>query len=237
MKGRFLLILAYDAAAAACSAALVRDGVPVAREWQAMARGHAEVLVPMIERVMRGTPFNTLTAMGVTVGPGAFTGLRIALATARGLVLATKVPAIGVSSFDVALHQTEAACPRDAAMTVIALETKRTDIYLQAFDVSGVALTAPASVPPDDIARWLPPVEGTLAVAGDAADRLIGCLPPAVNAVRVAGAELPDAVAVAALTAACLAPSPGVMEAKPLQPLYLRPPDAKLPAPGALRRK
>lgn len=224
-------ILAFDAAAAACSAVLASDGDVVAREWRAMARGHAEALVPMIDRVMRGTPYDELTAIGVSIGPGAFTGLRIALATARGLALATGVKTVGVTSFAVAARQA-AAWANDADMLIVALETKRADLYLQAFDAGGNALTAPSSVAVDDIAAWLPPGCGRCAVAGDAADRLVAALPAGLVARPVAGAELPDAAAVAALVAARLDAAPDDAGADRLRPLYLRSPDVTLPSPG-----
>ena len=92
-------VLGIDTSAAACSAALWRDGAVIAREHAAMARGHAESLMPMVERVMRGAAYESLDAVAVTAGPGAFTGLRIGLAAARGIALAAGIPAIGVSAF------------------------------------------------------------------------------------------------------------------------------------------
>jgi tRNA threonylcarbamoyladenosine biosynthesis protein TsaB len=227
-------ILAFDAAAGACSAALMHDGRMVARDFREMARGHAEALVPMIEGVMRGMPYAALTAIGVTVGPGAFTGLRIALATARGLSLATGVPALGVTSFAVAAHQARDGCPGDAAILVIALETRRADFYLQAFASSGDALTAPASVAVAELDRWLPPER--LAVAGDAADRLIASLPAGYSAAPVGGAERADAATVAVLVEARLARGGSAGPPQALRPLYLRPPDVTLPKPGSRGR-
>src|SRR5688500_40303 len=92
-------ILGIETSASVCAAALWRDGAGIAAERAAMARGHAEALMPMIERVMQGTEYAALDAVAVTAGPGAFTGLRIGLAAARGLALAARIPAIGVSAF------------------------------------------------------------------------------------------------------------------------------------------
>lgn len=80
-------VLAFDTACDACSAAVWRDGAVLAREFVAMARGQSEALLPMIERVMAAAKleFADLAAIGVTVGPGAFTGLRIGLAAARAI--------------------------------------------------------------------------------------------------------------------------------------------------------
>ena len=98
-------ILAFDTATSACSAALWEDGRVGARRFETMTRGHAEALVPMIADVMdeAGTNFPRLDLIAVTVGPGAFTGLRIGLAAARGMALAAAVPCLGGLTDDEAL--------------------------------------------------------------------------------------------------------------------------------------
>src|SRR3990172_13252867 len=96
-------ILALDTSMGACSAALLRaDGkarLLIARQ-ELMARGHAEALLPMVAEIMGEAelPFTKLDLIAATQGPGSFTGVRIAIAAARGLALGTPANLFGTDS-------------------------------------------------------------------------------------------------------------------------------------------
>src|SRR4051812_14151460 len=94
-------ILGFDTSGAVCAAAVLRSGRVAAQREAAMERGHAQALVPMLAAAMEeaGLGFGDLDAVGVTVGPGAFTGIRIGLAAARGIGLASGLPVFGVTGF------------------------------------------------------------------------------------------------------------------------------------------
>jgi len=96
------LILGFDTSAAHCAAAFLSgDRVLVARHEE-MGRGQAERLMPLLEEVLAegGATWRDLSRIGVGVGPGNFTGIRIAVSAARGLALSLGIPAVGVSGFD-----------------------------------------------------------------------------------------------------------------------------------------
>ena len=97
-----MLTLALDTCLAACSAALDRDGQTVGWISEPMARGHQERLAPMVRDLMAdcGVAFGDLDRIGVTVGPGSFTGLRVGLAFAKGLALALNRPCVGVGALE-----------------------------------------------------------------------------------------------------------------------------------------
>ena len=97
-----MIVLAIDTACSACSAALARDGVVVAARSEAMARGHAEALMPMVQAVMAEAriAWADLELVAVTNGPGSFTGLRTGLAAARGIALAQGIPVAGVTTLE-----------------------------------------------------------------------------------------------------------------------------------------
>ncbi|MEM9045551.1 MAG: tRNA (adenosine(37)-N6)-threonylcarbamoyltransferase complex dimerization subunit type 1 TsaB [Pseudomonadota bacterium] len=87
-----------DTSAGQCAAALVGDGVHRV-EAEQMSRGHAEALMPMIEKVTDGD-YRQITRIAVCTGPGSFTGLRVGISAARGLALGLSVPCIGVSRLE-----------------------------------------------------------------------------------------------------------------------------------------
>ena len=97
-----MLILAIDTALDACAAAVLdtASSKVIAQESQAMKRGHAEALMPLIARVMKesGVAFDALDRIAVTTGPGSFTGLRVGLSAARGIALAAGKPVVGVTT-------------------------------------------------------------------------------------------------------------------------------------------
>ena len=225
-------ILALDSAIGACSVALWQDGTVVARRFAAMDRGQSEVLIPMAREVLAeaGTDFPSIDMFGVTTGPGAFTGLRIGLAAARGMALASGRPLAGVSTFDAVAHGLPAG-EREGRSVLVAVESRREDIFIQWFDSKLITMGEARSVRPEDLVLPDTPV----LVAGDGAARLhslFGVSPGnegmATNRdVRFASGEgFPDAADVARLVALRGADAAAMA---PPQPFYLRPPDVTLP--------
>ena len=140
-------VLALDTATSACSAALWEDGAVRARRLTITERGQAEALMPMVLAVLEeaGEDFAGLDLLAVTVGPGAFTGLRIGLAAARGMALAAGLPCLGVTTLEAVAHGV-GADERARATLLVALETKRADLYVQAFDGGLQPLGEPRAV-------------------------------------------------------------------------------------------
>lgn len=221
-------LLAFDTAGSACSAAVWTEGAVVAERLETMARGHSERLLPMIQTVMAeaGEGFETLQGIAVTIGPGAFTGIRIGLAAARGLSLARHLPVLGLSSFE-AVAGAVSREELGGRILAVVLESKRDDVYLQCFRDPAGAGTEARSVRPETLDREIP--DGAILLAGDAVERAQAALGAGGRDVRVAGAaRRTDSAVVARLAAA--RPETEWRDRAP-QPIYLRAPDVTRPRP------
>lgn len=231
-----MLVLALDTAMSACSVALVSGGDTLAVRSRAMERGHAEALMPMIENVMAEgkRAYADLDLIAATVGPGAFTGIRIGLAAARGIALAANKPCIGVTTLEALAvcalgARKPARAPEPGNCAVLAVvESRRADLFAQAFDASGLNIGEAESLPPEglpELVRAANLMPGFV-LAGDGAMRARKALVEAGIAAEVcAGTDAPDPARVAALAAE----RHGRGAARPPRPFYLRPPDVTFP--------
>jgi len=217
-------ILAFDTALAAITAAVCRDGTVAARAQHMMERGQAEHLVPVIEAVMAeaSLTFDRLDRIAVTVGPGSFTGVRVALSTARGLALARRIPVMGLTTGEVLAAM--AAPQAQGTQAIISLiDSKRGDVYVEAFTSAGIATSVAVSMPVNQLTDWLTrqKLDGALTIVGDGAAQLD---PAGQERHRVlTHVTFPDAAVMAVLAATRPAPT-----AHPV-PLYVRPPDVTMP--------
>jgi tRNA threonylcarbamoyladenosine biosynthesis protein TsaB len=205
-------VLAVDTTFGACSAAVMVGERVLASRFVVMARGHAEALAPMVEDVMEeaGLEFAELGLLAVTTGPGSFTGQRVGLAFMRGLKVALKKPLAGVTSTAAMAQQALAESGLKVAAAVH--DAKRGEVYFESTAGHDAQI-----LPVADAVALLTPF-ASLALAGTAAPAIALSLPLA----QVLAITAPDARWVARLAQTITGP------ATP-RPLYLRPPDAKLP--------
>ena len=162
------LCLAIDTASDETSVALCTENDSFAVSHMTAARGQGEALMSMIQDVlqqMEKAP-KDLTHIAVTIGPGSFTGVRIGLATARGLGLALNIPVLGIDNFTATAHDLK----KDV---VIVLDSKRDDYFVQSFDAKGTAKDNPSLKTSSQLKKDLP-----FTACGTGADQLaqkIGC--------------------------------------------------------------
>lgn len=226
-------ILAMDTAAAATSVAIWQDGAVSHHVFQEMTRGHASDLLPMVEALLQEASLKVedFDALAVTVGPGAFTGLRIGLACARGFSVAAKLPVIGVTTLEALQEGVKEKAK--GAKVLCALDAKRSDLYAQFFDQEGNALSEAVARLPEDVVSLMGEEKGAVIFAGDCFDRIKNICEERGFAITQSDVCFPDARYVAAVAAKKGMPPKG--QERP-SAFYIRPPDAELPKNGGRLR-
>jgi tRNA threonylcarbamoyl adenosine modification protein YeaZ len=211
-----VLLLAFDTATPAVTVA-VHDGERTLASSVAVdAHRHAELLAPAIAAVIEdaGISRDDLTMVAAGVGPGPFTGLRVGVVTARVLASTLGIPGYGVCTLDVI-----AAGTGRQDEFLVATDARRREVYWARYEgqrrLAGPAVARPAEVP----GRELP-------VAGAGPGLYPAEFPDPVDP------QYPDAGVLAGLVASAVARAPESL--LPLEPLYLRRPDAR--EPGARKR-
>jgi tRNA threonylcarbamoyladenosine biosynthesis protein TsaB len=212
-------ILVIDTALAVCAAGVVETPDRVlAQESAAMARGHAEALMPLIARVMHQASlgFGQLDRIAVTVGPGSFTGLRVGIAAARGIALASGKPAIGVSTL--AAFASPYFSTGEKQPVAAAVDARHDHVYFEMFGPAWRILVTPRLIPVRDAVRA---AAGAAVLVGSGAPIVARAWPEGTPLPAVETQAAPHMTAIARLGAAADA-----ARASP-KPLYLRPPDAR----------
>jgi tRNA threonylcarbamoyl adenosine modification protein YeaZ len=221
-------LLAIDCAADLC-AACVHDaeaGTELGRQVIDLGKGHAEHLMAVIGAALTaaGIGYRDLGAIAVSIGPGSFTGLRVGVSTARGLALALKIPAIGVTTLEALAAEAAVAFPGRAVLA--ALDAGREEIHAALFDRALVLTYGPAVATLSQAAAMA--IEAGAVLAGTAAPQVAAAVGSDIDIGPVAATA--DIATYARLAAAR---EPGD---KP-KPLYLRGADAKPQAGFILPRQ
>lgn len=217
-----MIVLAIDTAGVNCSVAVydATGDLVLAQAQETLGKGHAERLSSMIDEVVSAASLAPadLGLIGVTIGPGSFTGIRVGVAAARGLALALGIPAVGVTTLDVLSEMARRS--GETGAVIAAIDAKRGEVYLQPFDEAGRPAAEPQAMLLDDARGFVASKGGKVAGSGRAA-----------LANELAEADHFDIEAVARL-----ATRQPKVTGKPA-PLYLRGPDAKPQMGFAIERR
>jgi tRNA threonylcarbamoyladenosine biosynthesis protein TsaB len=217
-----MLVLALDTALGASSAAVLdtTSGRILARASEPMERGHAERLVPLVAEVCQaaGIAPGDCRRFVATIGPGSFTGLRVAIAAARGMALAAGGDAVGVTTLAALSEPYLAAAEPVAAFA--AIDARHDHVYASLMEHDRSLVAPPlymAAAAAAQLASRAP-----VALVGPGADIVLGHWPAGASApVVLDEAAFPDIAVVARLGASA---DPAT---SPCRPLYLKAVDAK----------
>ena len=222
------IVLAIDTSASLCAAGVFDGEEELGRSVLDLGKGHAEHLMAVIGQALQGAgrTYRDLQAIAVAIGPGSFTGVRVGVSTARGLALALKVPAIGVSNLEAVAAEARNGQPGRAVLS--AFTSGRGDIQAALYDPFGSIVYDPAVIDLGQAVRLA--AEHDAVVAGSAAASML-----ADNAKLQSAGSAVTAVTADIAVYAHLAMLPGRVSAKPAT-LYLREPDAKPQASFVLPR-
>jgi tRNA threonylcarbamoyladenosine biosynthesis protein TsaB len=212
-------ILAIETSSPRGSVALVESGAIVRASDHELASEHAERILPLIEQLLSeaGWSRTSLDRIAAGVGPGSFTGLRVGMALADGIAIGLGIAAVGVGSLRAMTH---AVPPEQPGARAALLDARRNELFVGAYDASGVELVAPCVLPRDRALAFLGRVLGEFVLVG----RVVAELATGGRQwVQSPLAELPHAGCVG-LIAAELDPDTATLE-----PIYVRGPNATLP--------
>ena len=161
------MVLSIDSSAVTASAALTDGEKVIKSEFANTGLTHSETLLPMIKRVMGDTPYSELKAIAITAGPGSFTGVRIGVATAKGLAFLNSTPCVSVSTLEAIAYN---FVGEDIVVCAV-MDARRMQFYNALFRVNNDSverLTPDRAIALDDLKNELKEFEKVV-VAGDGA--------------------------------------------------------------------
>jgi tRNA threonylcarbamoyladenosine biosynthesis protein TsaB len=161
------MLLSIDSSAVTASAALTDGDKIIKNEFMNTGLTHSETLLPMIKRVMEGVSYDELDAIAITAGPGSFTGVRIGVATVKGLAFVNNIDCISVSTLEaIAYNFVQKDCVVCAVM-----DARRMQFYNALFEIKNGKvnrLTPDRAISIDDLRNELKSFDNVV-IAGDGA--------------------------------------------------------------------
>ena len=161
------MLLSLDSSAVTASVALTDGDRVIKSEFVNSGLTHSETLLPMVKRVMGDYEFSSLDAVAITAGPGSFTGVRIGVATVKGIAFAGNIPCYGVSTLEaIAYNFVDENCVVCAVM-----DARRMQFYNAIFKVeNGIVsrITPDRAISIDDLREELKQYDSVI-IAGDGA--------------------------------------------------------------------
>jgi tRNA threonylcarbamoyladenosine biosynthesis protein TsaB len=221
-------ILAFDTTNNSVSVAISEGERILAYNEELRPSMQAETIVPMIEDGLKKAKlsYNEIDYLAVTNGPGSFTGIRIGLSVAKGILLATEIKGIALSNFEFS-HFRASTQIKNYEKIYIFLNAYRGQVYSQVFNQIGQA-TAPTLLSYEQAIELLEKAQGIIGCAGSGVEQIYQKINNVGNIIILPRFARVKSMHICKYLAGKLLigqTSPTIIE-----PLYIRPPDAKLPS-------
>jgi tRNA threonylcarbamoyladenosine biosynthesis protein TsaB len=215
-------ILAFTTATPRCSVVVVDGDHELARGGYDDEMRHAERLFGVVDEVLAAAKIrrDDIEAIACDVGPGSFTGVRVGLASAKGMAMGLEIPLIGVCGLAAMADAARQTHPEGVIVPVI--DGKRGELFFAAYDAQGAVVLSPRSLRAEQLRDALAEFGQDVVLCGDVLDTLDDLGQPRVDA---DGAAFPDARDIARLALREMAVR-GVVSLADVQPVYARAPDA-----------
>ncbi len=215
-------ILAFTTATPRCSVVVVDGDQQLARGGYDDEMRHAERLFGVVDEVLAAAKIrrDDIEAIACDVGPGSFTGVRVGLASAKGMAMGLEIPLIGVCGLAAMADAARQMCPEGVIVPVT--DGKRSELFFAAYDAQGAEVLSPRSLRAEQLRAALAEFGQDVVLCGDVLDTLDDL---GQRRVEAAGAAFPDARDIARLALREM-PVRGVVSLADVQPVYARTPDA-----------
>ncbi len=232
-----MITLALDTALQRCSVAILQDHHLLAKQQLEMGKGHAENLAPLIVQTLKqaGIGLKQVDQVGVVIGPGGFTGVRVGIAFARGLALGTNIKLIGINSLEALVHSFEDKNELDTLFILAPIiDARRGEVFCGLYNRKGQDGLSPlldpiAAIPedvPDLLKKTISNPDMPVILFGSGANLIpINHMPNHWQILNT-----PNQIDIEKLAHKIARYDRGPNSSQPktvLSPLYLRPPDAK----------
>ena len=215
-------ILSFDTSCGKCSVAISDDARVISTEIAREQSVQAERLIPLIENALSkaNLRYEDIDYLAVTTGPGSFTGIRIALATASSIAVASNIRPIAISNFEV-VHQRTREAVKNFDYSIVVFNAYREQLYIQVFDQHKSAL-GPDLIDTKAFGQYIKDLRGIVVASGTGTMQVIDSLK---NMIILPRFQTPDARTMCRLAYSHICAGNINQD---LTPLYIRPPDAKI---------
>ena len=215
-----MIILTFDTTMSTCSALIQNNGIIVSKFNQTVIHGQSELILSAIEEILRSAKINyfDIDKVGVTLGPGSFTGIRVGIATARALGLTNKIKCMGFSTTSILAREALIRCAKKPKPIAVVIDARREEVYFQRFNKESLPIEDPRCLLPRETAEIINSDDYYL--IGDKIDKIL----PFLNSQpEYHITDSPDMGILADII------HNNINIHTEIKPLYVRPPDTKTP--------